>query len=118
MNYVFYLIPLLLVISIPTAFAQTATSATSATGTSATEPFVFDTIQTFPYTKPDNLTDEGVGFYEIRNPDGTFTLTTHYPYFETETGNFVPYRLNQDDSMIQVEVNGGKFVFDKTNGLL
>ena len=118
---------LALVLSIPLAFGQvdssngtsatgTSVTGTSVTGTSATEPFVFDTIQTFPYTKPNNLTDEGVGFYEVRNPDGTFTLTTHYPYFETETGNFVPYRLNQDDSMIQVEVNGGKFVFDKTNG--
>ena len=77
---------LALVLSMPLAFAQvdssngTSATGTSVTGTSATElePFVFDTIQTFPYTKPNNLTDEGVGFYEVRNPDGTFTLTTHY----------------------------------------
>ncbi len=112
---------LALVLSMPLVFAQVDSSnGTSATGTSATElePFVFDTIQTFPYTKPNNLTDEGVGFYEVRNPDGTFTLTSHYPYFETESGELLPYRLNQNDSMIQVEVNGGKIVFDKNNGAM
>jgi len=110
---------LALIISIPTAFAQTATSATSATGTSETEtelePFVFENQ---PYTKPTNLTSEGVGFYEVRNPDGTFTLTSHYPYFETESGEFLPYRINEDSSIIQVEVNGGKIVFDKESGAM
>ena len=131
MNPVLFLIPLLLVVSVPLVFAQvdssngTSATGTSATGTSATgtsetelEPFVFDTIQTFPYTKPNNLTDEGVGFYEVRNPDGTFTLTTHFDYFEDENGNFMPYRINENASMIQVEVNGGKFVFDKEQGAL
>ncbi len=68
------------------------------------------------YTKPINLYNEGVNFYGILNSDGTVTQSSHYPYFETESGDFIPYRLNEDSSMIQVEVNGGKIVFDKNNG--
>ena len=56
-------------------------------------------------------------FYNnIDNGDGTFTVTTHHPYFETEQGEFVPYRLVENDSMVQVEFYDGKYVFDKVEG--
>ena len=56
-------------------------------------------------------------FYNnLENDDGTFTFTTHQPYFELESGEFVPYRLTENDSMVQIEFYEGKFVFDKIEG--
>ncbi len=69
-----------------------------------------------PYQKPFNLYSESIDSYTINNMDGTVTMKTHSPYFEDENGNFMPYRINEDDSKIQVEVNGGKYVFHKESG--
>ena len=102
MNPVFFLIPLLLVVSIPTAFAQTD---------SQFEDMVNQEVE-LPETGVFKTHDN------ILNDDGTYLWSTHEPYFETEQGEFVPYRLTQDDSMAQIEIDGGKFVFDKVNGAL
>jgi len=97
-----------------TSVSSSATT-TSETTNEIIEDFVF-TNQ--PYQKPNNLTDEGMGYYEIQNNDGTYTLTTHYPFFETITGDFIPYQLTQGDNFVQVEVNGGKIVVDKNSGAM
>ena len=88
--------------SIPTAFAQTD---------SQFEDMVNQEVE-LPETGVFKTHDN------ILNDDGTYLWSTHEPYFETEQGEFVPYRLTQDDSMAQIEIEGGKFVFDKVNGAL
>ena len=50
------------------------------------------------------------------NEDGSYTMSTHMPYFENEQGEFVPYQLTEDASTVLVEVAGGKFSFDKNAG--
>ena len=54
----------------------------------------------------------------VLNEDGTYTLSTHPSYFETETGDFIPYRLIDDTAMVQVEIDSVRFVFDKQAGVV
>ena len=108
MNHVFYVIPLLLVISIPTAFAQTDfnqnTDGTSSQFESIINDSTFESVTTIDKTST-----------TITNADGTYTWTSHIPYVLNNSGNWVPYILGEDDSVVQVQVNGGTFVFDKIN---
>ena len=53
----------------------------------------------------------------IPNNDGTSTLKLHKaPYLQDYDGSFIPYRIQEIDSVIQVEINEVKFVFDKNEG--
>jgi hypothetical protein len=49
--------------------------------------------------------------------DSTGKLISHpYEYLLDYDGSFVPYRVTENDDMVQVESKGGKYVFDKING--
>ena len=100
---------LALVLSMPLAFAQTDFDETSNGTDSQFEYMVNQEVE---------LPELGVfkTYDHILNDDGSYTISTHEPYFQTEQGEFVPYRLTQNDSIVQVEVDGGKFVFDKDFG--
>ena len=52
----------------------------------------------------------------VLNEDGSYTMSTHMPYLENEQGDFVPYQLTEDNNTVLVEVDGGKFSFDKNAG--
>jgi len=125
---VILVIPLMLFLLIPsTAFAQTDFSATSSATTSGSEPIIeepFSDMVTFevppvrieePYPPETGVFKD---FDNILNEDGSYTMTTHIPYFETIEGEFIPYQLIENDSIVQVTIDGGKFVWDKTNGAL
>tara|TARA_B110000495_G_scaffold137453_1_gene120509 strand:- start:13 stop:3741 length:3729 start_codon:yes stop_codon:yes gene_type:complete len=45
-----------------------------------------------------------------------YRFETHYSYLEDYDGQYIPYRLIDSTDFVQVEVNGGKIVFDKING--
>ena len=49
-------------------------------------------------------------------PDGSSEVihTTHFPYY-FDGSDYVPYELSETPQVIQVIVDGGKFVFDKEN---
>ena len=100
---------LALVLSVPLAFGQTDFEESNTETSSQFEAMVNQELPELGIFK---------SYDHILNDDGSYTMSTHYPYFETEQGEFIPYRLIQDDSMVQVEVDGGKFVFDKTVGAL
>ena len=48
--------------------------------------------------------------------NGTFQFVSHYDYLEIENGSFLPYRISQDNQVLQVETSNGKAVFDKNTG--
>ena len=52
----------------------------------------------------------------IKNDDGTYTMTTHEPYLDDFNGGFTPYRLIETDEFVQIETYSGKLVFDKIQG--
>ena len=123
---------LLVLLLVPTAIsAQTdfdaTTNATTSGSETITEPEInsqFETIVSSG-TQDDILatptpSEIGVGVFSeysnIINDDGTYTLSGHYPYLETDEGDFIEYRLIEDDDMVQIELDAGKFVFDKQNG--
>ena len=56
----------------------------------------------------ENYTIEEIG-------EDTFTYSTHTPYI-SDKHEWKPYILGEDDQVVQVQVNGGKFVFDKLQG--
>jgi len=114
MHYAFYIIPLLLVISIPSAFAQVET-VTFPNGTTFETPNI---IIPDPIPEPVilGIYDETKTSTIYLTEDNLGLIQFHYPYFETEQGEFIPYRLTQNDSMIQVEFSDGKIVFDKIAG--
>ena len=60
--------------------------------------------------------EQGKDFRIFSFGNGTFQYETHTPYFETETGDFIPYRLIEDSNIIQIEINQAKYVFDKNTG--
>ena len=120
MKYINVIIPILFVLLlVPVqAFSQTDFDATSA-----------ETVGNFETTSqfeeivaptPAELPEVGVfkTYDVILNEDGSYTNQTHQPYFETEQGEFVPYRLTEDFNMIQVEISDSKLIFDKINGAL
>lgn len=138
MNHVFYVIPLLLVISIPTAFAQTETITGLMTlPEERIESFTFEKFQdgftweldedgflykqwdadrlgSNPQPKPEYpIVTETFTIEQIS--ERTFSYTTHAPYIN-DKHEWKPYILGEDDAVVQVQVNGGKFVFDKNTG--
>jgi len=101
---------LALVLSVPLAFGQTDFDETSNGTDSQFEDIV---NQELP-----EVVETGI-FKEhdiISNEDGTYTMSTHNPYFETEQGEFVPYRVIETDDIVQIELDVGKLVFDKNTG--
>ena len=116
MKYINVIIPILFVLLlVPVqAFAQTDLSATSTETVGEFEAIVNDVTAVEDIILPE------VGVFReydnILNEDGSYSLSTHAPYFETEQGEFVPYRLFEDANIVQVETDGGKFVFDKQFG--
>ena len=138
MNHVLYVIPLLLVISIPTAFAQTETITGLMTlPEERIESFTFEKFQdgftweldedgflykqwdadrlgSNPQPKPEYpIVTETYTIEQI--DEDTFSYTTHIPYIN-DKHEWKPYILGEDNSVVQVQVNGGKFVFDKNTG--
>ena len=114
MNHVLYIIPILLAVTIPSAFAQVET-VTFPNGTTFETPNI---IIPDPIPEPEIL-----GIYNETKTHTVYItdndlglIQFHYPYFETEQGEFIPYRLTQNNSMIQVEFSDGKIVFDKNAG--
>jgi hypothetical protein len=107
-----------LTISIPSAFAQVETM-TFPNGTTV-EVETFPEPISFPVPlQSDEIYEEGENvtiYYTDR--DGIGVAQIHYPYFLTEQGNYIPYRLTQNDSMVQIEFNDGKMVFDKNAGAI
>jgi sugar lactone lactonase YvrE len=138
LNPVLFIIPLLLVISIPTAFAQTDIPITEdAYYISDSELEQSNQI----YINNTQMGNEEIIFFDnpvvgimvndkikepiinkdhnlVNNIDGTVTWTGHMPYIKNGSGNFVPYILteNEENNLVQVDVNGGKFIFDKNGG--
>ena len=95
--------------SVPLAFGQTDFEITE-----EYNPAYYQFLQ----QKLEAITSDGV-FKEhdiISNEDGTYTMSTHSPYFETEQGEFVPYRVIETDDIVQIELDVGKLVFDKNTG--
>ena len=45
-----------------------------------------------------------------------FQRDSHFEYLEDFNGDYIPYRLIDNDDWVQVEFAGGKIVFDKVNG--
>ena len=74
-----------------------------------------DRLGTNPEPKPEypqvteNYTIEEIG-------EDTFTYSTHTPYV-SDGNDWVPYILGEDAQVVQVQVNGGKIVFDKSQGV-
>ena len=49
----------------------------------------------------------------VQNNDDSYTLTSHQPYIQNSDGEWVPYILTENDSIVQVESDNLKFFFDK-----
>ena len=75
-----------------------------------------DRLGTNPEPKPEypqvteNYTIEEIG-------ENTFNYTTHDPYVLDDDDDWTPYILVEDNQVVQVQVNGGNFVFDKSQGV-
>ena len=75
-----------------------------------------DRLGTNPEPKPEypqvteNYTIEEIG-------ESTFNYTTHDPYVLDDDDDWTPYILVEDNQVVQVQVNGGNFVFDKSQGV-
>ena len=52
----------------------------------------------------------------VQNSLGNYTTTSHFPYLEDYDGQFIPYRIIEDNSMVQVEFDKFKYVFSKSDG--
>ena len=75
-----------------------------------------DRLGTNPEPNPEypqvteNYTIEKIG-------EDTFNYTTHDPYVLDDDDDWTPYILVEDNQVVQVQVNGGNFVFDKSQGV-
>ena len=74
--------------------------------------------ESFGQTEPDEPHEIGILKHQttVQNNDDSYTLTTHQPYIQNSDGEWVPYILTENDSIVQVESDNLKLVFDKNNG--
>ena len=54
-------------------------------------------------------------YTNIQADSGEFKLWSHSPYIE-DNGSWIPYRLTNNDQIVQIETFDGKLVFDKNTG--
>ena len=75
--------------------------------------------QTDPVVEEEiELPETGIFKYTetVQNSNGNYTTFSHLPYLEDYDGQFIPYRITEDNSMVQVEYDNFKFVFSKSDG--
>ena len=138
MHYAVFVIPLLVIGLLPVAFAQTETITGFMTlPEERIESFTYEKFQdgytweldedghlykqwdidrlgSNPQPKPEYpLVTETFTIEQIG--ERTFSYTTHTPYIN-DKHEWKPYILGEDDSVVQIQVSGGAFVFDKQQG--
>ena len=111
---------------LPLVFAQVTNSTSTNSTSTITNSTIIEQPLTFPDTEiPLTIEPEFQKILLQQNQDskiykiddkGTYQFVSHFPYFETEDGEFIPYRLVETNDIIQVEVFEGKFIFDKNTG--